>query len=106
MKDINLTDEQQAVIHHPIGMHAWVLAVAGSGKSYTMACRIKHLVMDCSIPPHAMRVLMFNTLARQQFRSHLEQTGLPEAFSLKSIPFTPSAIRSSVRWCAWMCCQG
>ncbi len=78
MKDINLTDEQQAVIHHPVDMHARVLAVAGSGKSYTMACRIKHLVMDCNIPPHAMRVLMFNTLARQQFRSHLEQTGLPE----------------------------
>jgi DNA helicase-2/ATP-dependent DNA helicase PcrA len=78
MKDIHLTDEQQAVIHHPIGMHARVLAVAGSGKSYTMACRIKHLVMDCHSPPHAMRVLMFNTLARQQFRSHLKQTGLPE----------------------------
>jgi len=78
MKDINLTDEQQAVIHHPVGMHARVLAVAGSGKSFTMACRIQHLVQECHVAPHAMRVLMFNALARQQFRSHLEQTGLPD----------------------------
>jgi DNA helicase-2/ATP-dependent DNA helicase PcrA len=78
MKDIHLTDEQQALINHPVGMHARVLAVAGSGKSFTMACRIRHLVLDCRIPPHAIRVLMFNTLARQQFRYHLEQTGLPE----------------------------
>ena len=42
MKEINLTEEQQAVIHHPIGKHARVLAVAGSGKSFTMACRIQH----------------------------------------------------------------
>jgi DNA helicase-2/ATP-dependent DNA helicase PcrA len=78
MKDIHLTNEQQAVIHHPVGMHARVLAVAGSGKSFTMACRFRHLVLDCHIPPHAIRVLMFNSLARQQFHTHLEQTGLPE----------------------------
>ncbi len=78
MKDIQLTDEQQAVIHHPLGMHARVLAVAGSGKSFTMACRIQHLVTQQRIPPHTIRVLMFNSLARKQFRTHLERSGLPE----------------------------
>jgi hypothetical protein len=78
MNKITLTDEQLAVIHHPLGMHARVLAVAGSGKSFTMACRIKHLVMEGNFPPHIIRVLMFNTLARKQFQNHLDRTGLPD----------------------------
>jgi DNA helicase-2/ATP-dependent DNA helicase PcrA len=78
MKEFFLTEEQQAVIHHPIGKHARVLAVAGSGKSFTMACRIQHLVQDCHVAPHAIRVLMFNRLAREQFRAHLDCTGLPD----------------------------
>jgi DNA helicase-2/ATP-dependent DNA helicase PcrA len=78
MKEISLTDEQLTVIHHPLGMHARVLAVAGSGKSFTMACRIQHLVQECHVTPHSIRVLMFNRLARQQFRTHLARTGLPD----------------------------
>ena len=78
MNEISLTNEQQAVIHHPIGKHARVLAVAGSGKSFTMACRIQHLVQECLAAPHSIRVLMFNRLARQQFSTHLERTGLPD----------------------------
>jgi len=78
MKDIYLTEEQLAVIHHPIGKHARVLAVAGSGKSFTMACRIQHLVQDCHVAPHSISVMMFNRLAREQFRSHLDRTGLPD----------------------------
>ena len=78
MKEISLTDEQLTVIHHPLGMHARVLAVAGSGKSFTMACRIQHLVQECHVTPHSIRVLMFNRLACQQFRTHLDRTGLPD----------------------------
>lgn len=78
MNEICLTDEQLAVIHHPIGQHARVLAVAGSGKSYTMAYRIQYLIQECQVAPHAFRVLMFNRLAREQFRSHLDRTGLPD----------------------------
>lgn len=78
MKTTYLTDEQLEVIHHPIGMHARVLAVAGSGKSFTMACRIHHLIRECQVAPHAIGVLMFNRLARKQFRTHLEHTGLPD----------------------------
>ena len=51
MTTINLTAEQQQVVQHPIGMHARVLAVAGSGKSLTLAYRIKHLVIDVGVRP-------------------------------------------------------
>lgn len=72
-----LTPEQEQVVHHPIGCHARVLAVAGSGKSSTLAHRIKHLVDTRQAPPNAMLVLMFNNLARKEFFRHLEKVGLP-----------------------------
>ena len=36
---MKLTQEQLQVVHHPLGQHARVLAVAGSGKSTTMVSR-------------------------------------------------------------------
>jgi DNA helicase-2/ATP-dependent DNA helicase PcrA len=72
-----LTSEQQEVIHHPLGMHARVLAVAGSGKSTTLAHRVKYLVMHKHVPPESIHILMFNALARLEFRDRLEKTGLP-----------------------------
>jgi DNA helicase-2/ATP-dependent DNA helicase PcrA len=72
-----LTPEQEVVVHHPVGNHARVLAVAGSGKSTTLAHRIKYLIESYQSPPNAMLVLMFNTLARKQFISHLDRIGLP-----------------------------
>lgn len=53
----SLTPEQEQVIQHPLGQHARVLAVAGSGKSTTMAHRIKHLVQDCIVRPYAFQVV-------------------------------------------------
>ncbi len=73
----HLTPEQQ-VIHHPIGQHARVLAVAGSGKSTKMAHRIQHLVMERHVSPSNILVLMFNSLARKQFVADLTKVGLPE----------------------------
>jgi DNA helicase-2/ATP-dependent DNA helicase PcrA len=73
----NLTPEQEQVVAHPLGCHARVLAVAGSGKSTTLAHRIKHLVDTRQAPPNAMLVLMFNSMARKQFISHLDKVGLP-----------------------------
>lgn len=75
----SLTSEQEQVIHHPLDHHARVLAVAGSGKSTTMAHRIKYLVQDCNVRPSAIQVLMFNTLARKQFTAHFYKVGLAEA---------------------------
>ena len=65
-----LTPEQEEVVAHPLGNHARVLAVAGSGKSTTMAHRIQHLVQINGCRPNAIQVLMFNALARKQFTSH------------------------------------
>ena len=73
----NLTNEQLQVVYHPVGNHARVLAVAGSGKSTTLAHRIQNLIQSNQAPPNAIQVLMFNALARKQFISHLDNVGLP-----------------------------
>ena len=73
-----LTPEQLQVVQHPLGTHARVLAVAGSGKSTTMAHRIKHLVLDHGVSPATIQVLMFNSLARKQFILQLDKIDLPE----------------------------
>ena len=79
MAGFNLTSEQKAVINHPIGYHARVLAVAGSGKTTTMAYRIQHLIQDVHINPASIRVLMFNRLARYQFIERLKEIGLSKS---------------------------
>lgn len=76
MSKYKLTPEQVQVVHHPLGSHALVLAVAGSGKSTTMAHRIKHLVQECDVRPNTIQVLMFNALARKQFTAHLDKISL------------------------------
>ncbi|NCS88770.1 MAG: hypothetical protein AUK34_08340 [Ignavibacteria bacterium CG2_30_36_16] len=74
--DNNITEEQKEVIHHPFGKHAKVLAVAGSGKTTTMANRIIHLIKNRSVPKDSIQVLMFNKLAKDQFVKKLLQLGL------------------------------
>ncbi|MEM6283769.1 MAG: ATP-dependent helicase [Chloroflexota bacterium] len=75
---MQLTDEQQAVVRHPIGQHARVLAVAGAGKTTTMAHRVRHLLHNHNATHWRIGLLMFNKLARQQFESRLSDLGLPE----------------------------
>lgn len=79
MLSVRLTSEQEAVIRHPLGRHARVLAVAGSGKTTTMAYRIKHLVTERNCTPRSIRVLMFNRLARVQFQERLADLGIPNS---------------------------
>lgn len=74
-----LTDEQRQVIEHPAGEHAIVLAVAGSGKTTTLVRRVEHLVRARHVPPERILVLMFNALARKQFREKAAAVGLPAA---------------------------
>lgn len=76
MSYLNLTAEQIAVVQHPTGRHARVLAVAGSGKTTTMAQRIKYLITEQHVHPQHILVLMFNRLARLQFQTRLAQVGL------------------------------
>ena len=80
MSDVRLTSEQEAVVRHPLGRHARVLAVAGSGKTTTMAYRIKYLIEERAVAPNSIRVLMFNRLARVQFQERLADIGIPAAY--------------------------
>ncbi|TVR03394.1 MAG: ATP-dependent helicase, partial [Desulfovibrionales bacterium] len=71
-----LTEEQLRVVRHPLGRHARVLAVAGSGKTTTMAHRVEHLIREQGVPTSGVLVVMFNKLARIQFRDKLAQMGM------------------------------
>ena len=72
-----LTDEQQSVVNHPPGSHARVRAVAGSGKTTAMVHRLKHLLASRSVPAQRILILMFNAMARQEFKAKAESIGLP-----------------------------
>ena len=74
---LKLSPEQLQIINHPDGCHGKVLSVAGSGKTTTMACRIKELIENRGIRPSQIQVLMYNRLARQQFHEKLDQIGIP-----------------------------
>ena len=64
-----LTDEQDAIITAPVG-HYVVSAVAGSGKTTTLAHRIKYL-LDNGISHKRIVILMFNRSAREDFQKKL-----------------------------------
>ena len=66
---MKLTAEQQAVVHHREG-HARVAAVAGAGKTTTMAARVLHL-LGSGVSPKRMLVLMFNRSAKDDFQRRL-----------------------------------
>ncbi len=69
----DLTPEQLKIIHHPIGVHARVLAVAGSGKTTTLVHRIQYLIEKKNIDPNKICILMFNTRAREDFQRKVER---------------------------------
>ncbi|UXZ55284.1 ATP-dependent helicase [Halomonas sp. 7T] len=66
---MKLTAEQQAVVSHSKG-HARVAAVAGAGKTTTMAARVLHLLAH-DVSPKRILVLMFNRSARDDFQRRL-----------------------------------
>jgi len=78
-----LTEEQKAIINHPLQHHAKILAVAGSGKTSTLVHRIKHLVMDLNINPSSIQVLMFNKLASKQFYDMVQKLVIPSELNPK-----------------------
>lgn len=73
-----LTDEQHAIITSGYE-HCLITAVAGSGKTTTLAWRIRHL-LEQGHDPERMLILMFNRAARVDFNRKLlditHQTGL------------------------------
>ncbi|XKF16961.1 ATP-dependent helicase [Halomonas sp. BLK-85] len=70
-----LTQQQQAVVEHQAG-HARVAAVAGAGKTTTMAARVLYLLAQGVVPKRIL-VLMFNRSARDDFQRRLQQMAQP-----------------------------
>ncbi len=73
--DIPLTQQQQAAVEHQAG-HARVAAVAGAGKTTTMAARVLYLLAQGVVPKRIL-VLMFNRSARDDFQRRLQQMAQP-----------------------------
>lgn len=69
------TEEQRAVIAHPLDAHAVVRAVPGAGKTTTLVGRVQHLVA-AGVPPERIRVVMFNRLIQDHFAERLAKLGI------------------------------
>lgn len=78
-----LTDEQRAIITAGYE-HAVITAVAGSGKTSTLAWRIRFL-LDQGHDPARMLVLMFNRSARQDFEHKLRDVNRGSGRTLPEI---------------------
>jgi len=61
-----LSEEQARIVRHPEDQHAVVLAVAGSGKSTTMAERIAYLIEARRVEPNQIVAVMFNSGAAEE----------------------------------------
>lgn len=66
---MNWTDEQLAVLDHPLGAHAVVRAAPGAGKTTTLVGRVKRLLE--TVAPGTIRVVMFNKAVQQTFTERL-----------------------------------
>ncbi|KKN80593.1 hypothetical protein LCGC14_0328120 [marine sediment metagenome] len=66
-----LSSEQSAIVVHPIDKHAVVLAVAGSGKSFTMIERIAYLIEAKRVDPAHLIAVMFNKAASEEMSDKL-----------------------------------
>ena len=98
-----LTAEQQQIVMHPDNHHGRVLAVAGSGKTTTMAHRIRHLMKERGIGKHQIQVLMFNHLARNQFIEKLDKFGIsrsqqPSVNTFHSFAYRVGNLAGQVQW--------
>ncbi len=88
---MQLTSEQEAIIHAGFE-HCVITAVAGSGKTTTLAYRIQHLLNE-GHDPQRLLILMFNRNAREDFAKKLskiidrQQFGQPEVRTYHSMGY-------------------
>jgi len=66
---------QQKIIDH-IGSPLRVLAGPGTGKTFSLAHKIKHLLENHKVPSEHIYTLTFTTLAAAQMRERLEKVGI------------------------------
>ncbi|HBM51192.1 MAG TPA: ATP-dependent helicase, partial [Marinobacter sp.] len=79
----HLTDEQRAIITAGFE-HSVITAVAGSGKTSTLAWRIRHLLQQGHDPDRVL-VLMFNRSARIDFQRKLQEVCHQSGLALPEI---------------------
>ncbi len=80
---MSLTDEQRAIV--TLGyQHCVINAVAGSGKTTTLAWRIRHL-LEQGHDPERMLILMFNRSARADFQRKLCEISRDTGLNLPEI---------------------
>lgn len=78
------TAQQQAVIDHEQG-RAVVVAVAGAGKTTTIARRIGRLVHQVEVPPGRILATTFNRYARGQIREKLDHLAVPAGVAVRTL---------------------
>lgn len=76
-----LTQEQRSIIHSD-AQHKFVVASAGSGKSYTIIQYIKHLIKDLHVDPTKILLTSFSRVANSELYEKLEKN-LGEAIADK-----------------------
>ena len=72
------TEQQLSVIEHLNG-RAVVFAVAGSGKTTTMAWRVKNLIERHGVQPSRIVTTTFSKKARDQMRAKFDELAIPSA---------------------------
>ncbi len=80
---MQLTNEQEAIIQTGFE-HCVITAVAGSGKTTTLAHRIKHLLNE-GHDPQRLLILMFNRNAREDFAKKLSRVIDRQSLALPEI---------------------
>lgn len=84
-----LSDEQAAVVHHDETRHAQVLAVAGSGKSFTVVERNAYLIEAIRTPPNRIIGVMFGEGAAKELAQRnikrLGRANAPEAVTFHNL---------------------
>lgn len=69
-KEVKLTSEQEKVVYEDANKNMLVIACAGSGKSSTMLCRIKHLI-ESGVSDSAIIMMTFTRDAANDMRDKL-----------------------------------
>ncbi|KZX83224.1 hypothetical protein A3715_05535 [Oleiphilus sp. HI0009] len=90
MPSISLTPEQRIIVDAPVA-HYVIRAVAGSGKTTTLAHRINKLLAD-GYDPRRLLVLMFNKSAQLDFQKKLQSVrgegqSIPEVRTFHAMGF-------------------
>lgn len=69
-RPVNLTEAQRAIVYEEADKNLLVVACAGSGKTLTMICRIKHLI-ETGVPEESIMLTTFTRDAASDMKNKL-----------------------------------